>query len=381
MKIGIAGPMTLKLLNFDFGNQSVPEGYPNPVTSLLINALLNKGHQVVAFTTSKDITTPVVFKGENLTICIARNNKHPGRDFFKTARTDLMQLIKEHPIDIINAHWSYEFAWAAIDSGLPHVVTVKDHATTILKYQFDPYRISRWIMNFITLRKAKFLVTNSDYLFDLLGSSAKKKAIVINNFYAKGFDSHISRATEKENYIVSVSNGFGKRKNLETALYAFSLLRKKFPTLEYRLIGHEMEENGPAYSFAEKHNLMDGVAFTGAINFNDVITQIMGAKVFLHPSREESFGMSVLESMLLGTPVIGGIKSGNIPHLLANGKAGELCDVNSPEKIAESVTKIVQDKQYAEKISYEAYNYAKDNFSEERIVTSYLNHYKKILNQ
>ena len=185
MKIGIAGPMTLRLLKFDFSHKDIPIGYDFPMISMLINGLLSRGFKVVAYTTSVGIESPVVFESEDLTICIARRNPHAARDLFKSERIDLKYLMKKYSVDIINAHWSYEFAWSAIDTGIPTLVTLQDHAFTIFKYQFDPYRLIRLIMNYIVLKKAKYLSTNSKYLFNKLAEIYKAKSRVINNFYTK----------------------------------------------------------------------------------------------------------------------------------------------------------------------------------------------------
>ena len=91
--------------------------------------------------------------------------------------------------------------------------------------------------------------------------------------------------------------------------------------------------------------------------------------------------MVVLEAMIIGTPVIGGEKSGNIPYLLDHGKTGELCNINSPEDIGKSILKILQDKEYAEKLMRNAYKYAKKNYSENIIVSKYIDYYYDILNR
>jgi len=381
MKIGIAGPMTLKLLGFDFKNQNnLPKGYDFPMISMLINAILKKGHSVVAYTTSTGIDKPIVHGGKDLTVCIGRRREHhSARDLFSIERRDLTTLMRNHPVDIINAHWSYEFAWAAINTRIPTIVTLHDHALTILRYQTDPYRFMRLIMNYVVLMKARYLSTNSQYLYNLLNNRNKKKARIITNFYSTNHEENASAHMEKSSYLLSVSNGFGRLKNISTALKAFVIVRQNYPDVEYHLIGEGMEISGPVYRYALQNNLTEGVRFIGKVPYNDVIKKMKRALVLLHPSREESFGMVALEAMIMGTPIVGGKKSGNIPYLLNHGNAGSLCDVNSPHDLAKCVIKLLKNPDLSELIIKKAAEFAKVNFSEEITTEAYLAYYRNIL--
>ncbi|KRT62454.1 MAG: putative glycosyltransferase ypjH [Candidatus Dadabacteria bacterium CSP1-2] len=381
MKIGIAGPMTLRLLNCNFRNANeIPIGYDFPMISMLINALLKRGHEVVAYTTSAGIGHSIVYRGENLIICIARRReRYAARDLFKSERKDLVELMRSCPVDIINAQWSYEFAWAALDSGIPTLVTLHDYALTILKYQFDGYRFMRLITNYIVLKEAQYLSANSQYLFNLLSKKNKRKTRVIPNFYARNLEEYCSKPEEKSNFIISVSNGFGRRKNISTALRAFSIIRLKKPDVEYHLVGDSMEIGGPAYQYAIKNKVTDGVRFIGRLSYEELINKVKKALVFLHPSREESFGMSVLEAMVVGTPVVGGYCSGNIPYLLDNGRLGVLCNIDSPEEIAKGVLKILSDDYFAISLVGNARKFSRDKFSEDIVVKAYINYYRDIL--
>ena len=381
MKIGIAGPMTLRLLNCNFRNANeIPIGYDFPMISMLINALLKRGHEVVAYTTSAGIGHSIVYRGENLIICIARRReRYAARDLFKSERKDLVELMRSCPVDIINAQWSYEFAWAALDSGIPTLVTLHDYALTILKYQFDGYRFMRLITNYIVLKEAQYLSANSQYLFNLLSKKNKRKTRVIPNFYARNLEEYCSKPEEKSNFIISVSNGFGRRKNISTALRAFSIIRLKKPDVEYHLVGDSMEIGGPAYQYAIKNKVTDGVRFIGRLSYEELINKVKKALVFLHPSREESFGMSVLEAMVVGTPVVGGYCSGNIPYLLDNGRLGVLCNIDSPEEIAKGVLKILSDDYFAISLVGNARKFSRDKFSEDIVVKTYINYYQDIL--
>ena len=381
MKIGIAGPMTLRLLNCNFRNANeIPIGYDFPMISMLINALLKRGHEVVAYTTSAGIGHSIVYRGENLNICIARRReRHAARDLFKSERKDLVELMRSCPVDIINAQWSYEFAWAALVTGIPTLVTLRDYALTILKYQFDGYRFMRLITNYIVLKEAQYLTANSQYLFNLLSKENKRKARVIPNFYARNLEEYCPKPEEKLNFILSVSNGFGRRKNISTALKAFSIIRQKWPDIEYHLVGDGMEMGGPTYQYAVKNKITDGVRFIGRLSYEEVINKVKKALVFLHPSREESFGMSVLEAMVVGTPVVGGYCSGNIPYLLDNGRVGVLCNIDSPEEIAKGVLKILSDDYFALSLVGNAGKFSRDKFSEDIVVKAYIKYYQDIL--
>jgi glycosyltransferase involved in cell wall biosynthesis len=383
MRIGIAGPMTLRLLDYNFESAGeIPVGYDFPMLSMLVNELLRQGHRVVAYTTSTGIREPLVYKGENLTICIARRRtRHAARDLFKIERGELSQLMLGHPVDVINAQWSYEFAWSAIESGTPTLVTLQDHALRILRYQIDPYRLMRLIMNQIVLNRAKHISTNSQYLFSLLSERNKRKARVIPNFYARELEEDFSTLKEKNSYIVSVSNGFGARKNISTALKAFEMLRKDEPHLEYHLVGDGMETGGPAHEYALKNGLTRAVRFIGRLPYGEALREVKRASVFLHPSREESFGMSVLEAMVLGTPVVGGSHSGNVPFLLNLGRAGLLCDVDSPEDIAGAIRRIFSNPELSQSISLNAIEFARTKFREDVVVKQYLQYYGEILDR
>jgi L-malate glycosyltransferase len=378
--IGISGPIDLKLLNWSLNDSLLPSTNGFPLTSHLINAFVARGYQVIGYTNSNEITEPLVFSEGNITICVGRTKPQPGRRIFNYERQELQALIKEFPADVIYAFWSYEFAWAALDSGIPTIVSVHDIARRILLTQPDIFRLVRWYMNYRVMKKAKYLAANSSYTFEQLSSSEKKRAEILSNFYASTIERQIPFGLQKDNFIISVSMGFTKRKGVPTALKAFALLRKKYPTLKYHLVGVGMEPGGEAQQFAEANGIATGVEFLGQLPLEKVLEHVAKAKVMVHASVEESFGMAVLESMVVGTTVVGGQKSGFIPQLLDNGSAGILCDINSPEAIAAATATLLDDEKLNSDIANKAAAFAKANYSEQVVVSKYLNCMDKLFN-
>jgi len=381
MKIGIAGPLNVQTLNLKHNKEELPVCHEFPMYSLFINSLIDQGHTVTAITLSREINTIKIIADDNIKLIIIPRKGKAGRRLFRYEIIEITKVIDNSDIDIIHALWSYEYGWAATNSQVPHVITLQDHAFTILKFQFDFFRFARYVMNFIVLNKSSHLISNSKYLFELLSKNNQAKARIISNFYPNDLENHYSATNEKQNYIVTISSGYGKRKNVHNSILAFALLRKKYNNLKYRIIGTQMESGGGAYIFAMEKNIAEGIEFIGSIPFSEVIEQIKNAKAVVHPSLEESFGMAVLEPMIIGTPVVGGEKSGNVPYLLQDSKTGITCDVNSPQSIADGIIKILDDEKLATHIIESAYKFVTQNFNESKIINEHIDYYEYILSQ
>lgn len=380
MHIGFAGPVTLNLINCPFNNSELPLGYPFPANAHFVNALLKRGHKVSVFSYSTGIKKPVVLESENVSFYIAvRREKKAARDFFRHEVRQLVDFYNEVNCDVLFSNWSYEFSLAALKSNKRNITTVRirDYPPLIFRLNPDPYRFIRMLIHFYVTNNAKYLNTNSPYIYNLLSKKLQNKTITISNFFSNNLLER--QEVKKENYIITVSNGFKGRKNIAKGILAFSVVRKYFPSIEYYLVGDQLGEKQEAYNFAIKNNLSEGIRFLGSKNYNETLDLISKAKFMLHPSLEESFGMSVLEAMVLGTPVIGGEQSGNIPYLLGNGQFGYLCDVRNFRAIADTIFEILVNEDRLYEIAQKAKNHAIRNYSESVVINRFENYLKSII--
>ncbi len=102
--------------------------------------------------------------------------------------------------------------------------------------------------------------------------------------------------------------------------------------------------------------------------------RLMGeAFALLHPiGFEEPFGLSVVEAMICGTPVIA-FNRGSMPELILDGKTGFL--VNNVEEAVDAVNSIAFiDRR-------DCMEWASTTFSREKMIDGYLDVYQKILNR
>jgi len=98
---------------------------------------------------------------------------------------------------------------------------------------------------------------------------------------------------------------------------------------------------------AVRLGLADRVRFRGWLS--DVDTAIGAVSVVLVPSRREGFGRTVLEAMMLGTPVVA-TRVGGIPELIDDGRTGRLAAAEDVASLAEAVVDLLRDPVLATRI-------------------------------
>ena len=86
------------------------------------------------------------------------------------------------------------------------------------------------------------------------------------------------------------------------------------------------------------------VRYAGYVEPSDRRDLYAGASLLVQPSFEEGFGMTVLEAMSLGVPVVAA-RRGSLPELL--GDAGPLVDPDSADEMGAAIERIAGDEAFA----------------------------------
>ena len=302
-------------------------------------------------------------------------------DLFRREINQLNQFIRQDKPDIINAHWSYEFALAAIKSRVPHLITIRDNAWKILQLKRDLYRLIRLYMNQKVFILGKHFNVNSNYLKKQLKTLGNGIEVIPNPIQERFIKDKWKTLNKKIN-LVSILNNWGEIKNPIPALKAFKLLRKEYgENVSYSIYGPNYGINEIAHRWALKNDCAKQVVFKGAVSHNQLMKELSNYDMLLHPAKEESFGNMLLEGMANGLPVIGGRNSGAVPEVLDFGKNGILTNINSPGEIFKSINLLMSDPTLFTSLSKSGITYVKEHYSSSIIATKYLALYEKILNE
>lgn len=390
MKLGFAGPVSLKLLAGHVQNgEAIPEGYKFPPMTTLIEEYLRRGHQVSVFTLDQSTEHPRTFEGDQLTIHVGRYRpraRHRATDFFAVERADLVKAMREDPCDLVHAHWTYEFALAAIASKRPYVVTAHDAPLHILRMYRDAYRFLRTLMAVRVSRRARFMTAVSPYVachFEKALGHRGEVTVIPNGLPEKLFalgEGQDKRGDGETPTFVTVLTGWGRLKNGRAALEAFGKVRTALPKARLVMFGPGYGTGEEAEAWARQEGLVEGVDFVGAIPHPELMRWLsLEADVLVHPALAESFSVSVSEAMALGLPVIGGSHSGGVPFTLDYGEAGMLADVRSVEDISRCMLRLVDDPDIRLTFGEAAKRSARQRFHVEQVVEAYEEMFQKVL--
>jgi glycosyltransferase involved in cell wall biosynthesis len=97
---------------------------------------------------------------------------------------------------------------------------------------------------------------------------------------------------------------------------------------------------------------------------------LAAADLFLLPSETESFGLSALEALATGVPVVAS-RVGGLPEVVRDGETGVLCEVGDVDAMARAAIGILGDRARWTAMSTLAAADARERFSENAIVAQY----------
>jgi N-acetyl-alpha-D-glucosaminyl L-malate synthase BshA len=133
-----------------------------------------------------------------------------------------------------------------------------------------------------------------------------------------------------------------------------------------------MVGDGPDRVVAEAEardlGVQDKVFFLGKIE--SVAPLLAGADLFLLPSASESFGLSALEALACGVPVVG-TDVGGLPEVVRHGETGMLYPAGDIEGMASGSIAILSDRDQWRAMSARGASDARERFSLDEIVAEY----------
>jgi len=235
------------------------------------------------------------------------------------------------------------------------------------------------------LRRAKKLICVSESTKNDLTKyfpEAKSKASVVPLGYDKNvfhpFSSPRDLLKIDSPYILSVGR-LEERKNTARLINAFVSLKKE-KGIEHKLV----LIGSPGYNFDVIYRLINDagqyakdIVLPGFIKRDKLAEVIARADVFAFPTLYEGFGLSVLDALACGVPVVTSNVS-SLPEIVGN--AALLCNPEDENDIGEKIFQFISDEKLRDKYSRRAVDQA-TKFSWEKTARETLNIIEKWKNE
>lgn len=169
------------------------------------------------------------------------------------------------------------------------------------------------------------------------------------------------------------------KKGLDILIKAFNQLAKDRYDVHLLIVGNN---KGGDIKLAERlikeYGLEDRVTFTGMLLGQDKLEAYAGCDLFVLPSYSENFGMSVIEAMACGIPVVITDKVG-ISRDIQENNAGVIvkCDENS---IYQGIRSILDNSKLVEELSFNGKRMVQEHYNINKVADKMIETYREILN-
>lgn len=210
-----------------------------------------------------------------------------------------------------------------------------------------------------------------------------EKIGVIHNFvdmarFSISVDSNSKRTElglEQEDIVIGCVGSLSEHKGQRHLVDAAPRVIDSFPKAKFLLVGE-----GPLRSeLEEKIKSMDLNGKVVLSGFRRGIPEIMGIMdLYVQPSLREAFGISIIEAMAMGKPVVAS-RVGGIPEVVKDGETGVLVPPGDSKAISETIVKLLGDKGRALKMGRAGSERVRTHFTSEAAVGGLERLYEKFI--
>lgn len=303
--------------------------------------------------------------------------EYPPYDLALAVRME--EVVRTHGLDLLHCHYAIPHAtsaWIAREMLREQKRDVKVvttlHGTDITIVGQDP---SFNLITKFSIEKSDRLTAVSEFLrketYDAFGCTACDVA-VINNFIDPSiynrdkYQSVLRKQLGAARPILMHISNFRAVKRVRDVVGIFARVHAELPS--WLVMVGDGPDRPEAEDEARALGIDDSVHFLGKID--DVAPLLASADLFLLPSSSESFGLSALEALASGVPVVG-TNAGGLPEVVRNGETGVLCGVGDVDGMAREALAILLDPARWRAMSELGIADARERFSLDQIVSQY----------
>ncbi|HUD71774.1 MAG TPA: N-acetyl-alpha-D-glucosaminyl L-malate synthase BshA [Dongiaceae bacterium] len=304
-------------------------------------------------------------------------------DYTLPLSVKLAEVSRERGLELLHAHYAVPHAVAAclaqemLGASAPRLITTLHGTDTTLIGKDPNYRP---IIKH-ALERSAGVTAVSEFLkretLEVFGGPQGIK--VVHNFFAPVEPSRPRAAMrtalgfKDDDVVVLHMSNLRPGKRIPDLLRVIAAAKRRDRIKLLLLAGGDFAPHRP---LADSLGLGDRLTIVPAVV--DVENYLAAADVGLYTSDFESFGLSILESMFHGHPVLA-TDSGGVPEVVVDGETGYLVPVGDINGFAARLDELASDPAHARALGVRGAERARRLFSADTIVGDYLEFYRQVL--
>lgn len=207
------------------------------------------------------------------------------------------------------------------------------------------------MIDFNASKNVDFFIANSEEVAARIKKFYKRNAVVIY----PPVDIKTQEIKRKKNNYYVTGGRLARAKGIDIIVKSFNKIGLPLKIFGKGFAGYEEELK----KIAKKN-----IEFVGEVSDEEKLELMVDAKAFVFTSYDEDFGITPVEAMSVGTPVIA-YKSGGVKETVVDGKTGLFFEDNSPDALSESIKKFEKLKIDSKDCIKQAKKFSKERFKKE----------------
>lgn len=355
------------------------------ILNLLDNLQNNKDLDIHVVSLSKATNTNAKNKQDGITYHTLKSPRLPKTvTGISVDHRALIKKVNEIKPDIIHAQIlgaPYGLAAMKLCSRYPTVLTVHTLVEMDSKNQTGTVKekIHDAIWKYLERREIKsipnFISVSNSIAKEIKKRGAQNVQVIPNGISDEWFN---IKNNEVEGRILFVGRVIPV-KAIENLIRALKMVIASIPEAHLHIVG-PTPDNAYKKKLDEIINnleLQDSIKFTGPKKGDLLVIEYSECAVFALPSKDESFGIVLLEAMAAGKPVIA-TNVGGIPEIITDKKMGMLIPFGDVNHLAETITKLLTEPEMRLNIGTSGKNKAR-KYSWAIIATQTSEYYKEVI--
>lgn len=179
--------------------------------------------------------------------------------------------------------------------------------------------------------------------------------------------------------VVITTSRLVEKNGIDTLIRTIALLKKKAQPIQCHILGDGPDR--PALErLAKELGVEREIKFFGSVPFEKIPAYLHRATIFIRLSRSEGMGVSFVEALAAGLPIVG-TPIGGIPDIITDGITGLFARVDDPDDAAEKITRLLRDSRLGRAIVENGKKMLHERFLWDSIAKQYAEVFDKLLSR